>query len=99
MDLNSNSVPSRREGVLTQEAEGTLLLLSLDDGQYFSLDEVGQRMWDLCNGVRTVRQIAEALALEYEATADTIEQDALGLLGELKADGLVELVPRPSPAP
>jgi len=81
--------PRRNQQVLKQEAAGTAVLLDLDDGKYFSLDEVGGRVWDLCDGSRTVREIVTILGEEYDAPVTTIEQDVAELLGDLAKEDLI----------
>ena len=80
---------SHRPHILKQEAAGTVVLLNLHDGQYFALDGVGARVWNLCDGCRTVSEILAILGQEYEAPAPTIEQDVAGLMNELAKAELI----------
>ena len=80
-----------RERVLVQRAAGTMVLLDLDGGSYFALDEVSARVWELCDGEHGVRAIVEAIGAEYEAPQETIYEDVLAFLEEmLDEDLLVE---------
>mgnify|MGYP001019751219 CR=1 FL=1 len=81
--------PRRDERVLQQEAAGTLVLLCLESGQYYSLDEIGGRIWALCDGGHTAAEIAARLVEEYEAPAETIQDDVLALLTDLANENLV----------
>lgn len=67
------------------------MLLDLDGGTYFTLNEVGARIWELCDGQRSAAQISAAVAEEYDAPSQTIERDVLELLTELQAEGLVSV--------
>jgi len=75
--------------VLAQEASGTLILLRLDDGYYYALNEVGSRIWQLCDGVRTVSEVIATLSQEYAVSAETLERDSLELLEELAKEKLM----------
>jgi pyrroloquinoline quinone biosynthesis protein D len=86
-----SSRPRRNQRILQQEAAGTLVLLSLDEGQYYSLDEIGGRVWALCDGARGAADIAAVLAQEYDAPPATIQQDVLELLAELVKENLVDV--------
>lgn len=79
----------RRQHILQQEAAGTVVLLDVEDGRYFALDEVGGRAWDLCDGRRTVSEIAALIGEEYDAPADTIELDLGELMSHLANEDLV----------
>ncbi len=84
--------PRRREGVLTQQAADadTLILLDLEGGQYYALDEVGIRVWQLTDGTRGVAEIASLIAQEFNAPAATIEADIQELLMDLIHEKLVD---------
>lgn len=84
--------PQRGADIVWRRADAGVVVLKPSDGQYFSLDDVGGRIWELCEGERTVTEIADALAQEYEAPAAVIERDALELLDELESEGLVRAV-------
>jgi hypothetical protein len=75
--------------VLAQEADGEMVLLDVAAGSYFALNEVGSRVWGLCDGQRAVAEIRDAIAEEFDAPLDVIERDVRGLLEDLGGDGLV----------
>ncbi len=84
-----NARPQPRERVVAQRAKDEVVLLDLDAGTYFSLDEVGGRVWELCDGARTVTEILAVVVAEYDAPADVIEADVNRLLEELEAEALL----------
>jgi hypothetical protein len=81
--------PSRRDGVLAQQADDELVLLDVEAGTYFALNEVGAKVWELCDGARTVEQLLEIIGEEFDAPGDVIERDVRGLLEDLGSDRLV----------
>ncbi len=87
--IDAQSRPRRRERVLTQTAAGTLVLLDLDGGQYYSLDEVSARVWELCDGEHGVEGIVEAISAEYDAPVETIYEDVLAFLEEMLDEKLL----------
>jgi len=87
--IGPQSRPRRRERVLTQTAAGTVVLLDLDGGQYYSLDEVSARVWELCDGDNGVGGIVEAISAEYDAPAETIYEDVRAFLEEMLDEKLL----------
>ena len=83
----------RSERVIAQSTAGTTVLLSMDGGKYYSLDEVGSRVWELSDGSRTVAEIVALLGGEYEIQLETLERDVLELLTDLANENLVATVP------
>ena len=81
--------PGRGDRVLAQRAGDSLILLDPANGYYYALDDVGARIWELCDGARSVGDIVDVISCEYNAPAATIADDALELLNELVAEKLV----------
>jgi hypothetical protein len=79
---------AHQERILEQEAAGTVVLLTLDGGQYYALEGTGGRAWDLCNGHRTVSEIAAILASEYDAPPESIASDLITLFTDLANENL-----------
>jgi len=69
------------------------VLLGLDGGQYYSLEEVGSRIWELSDGTRTIAEIAQSLAGEFSQPPADIERDAVELVTDLAHENLVETLP------
>lgn len=87
--MTLQSRPKRKEQIVAQEGVNDFLLLNVHDGNYYSLNEVGGRIWSLCDGKHTVGQIVENLASEYDATTEVLSCDALELLDELRNKELI----------
>ncbi|MCU1426503.1 MAG: PqqD family protein [Actinomycetia bacterium] len=83
------SQPRRRERVLVERIEDETVLLDLDSGLYFALNEVGARVWELCDGARSVDEIVDVIAGEYDADGATVRTDVVELLAELVDERLL----------
>jgi len=74
---------------MVQEVEQQAVLLDVESGEYFSLNDVGKRVWDLCDGALTVAQVADVICSEYDVAPDTALEDTGFLLENLAGAGLV----------
>lgn len=79
----------RQEGVLAQEAHGRTVLLRLEDGGYYALDDVGAMIWELCDGSRAVSEIVALLCEEFDAPETTVQEDVLEFIGDLRRERLL----------
>lgn len=77
--------------VLVQEVGGEAVLLDLASEQYFGLDAVGTRIWELLAETPRLQDVATHLCTEFDATSATIEQDLLALVSQLADAGLVKV--------
>jgi Coenzyme PQQ synthesis protein D (PqqD) len=96
MNLSVATALERRSGVLVQQVktnDPSLVLLNPKNGEYYTLEPVGARVWQLCDGKRTLSEIAAIISQEYEQSPEVIESDILELAQELIDEELV--VPAP----
>ncbi len=64
------------------------ILIHLNTGVYYSLNDVGTAFWNLMDGQRTIGECADAVAAEYDAPRDVVLSDLLELAAELAAEDL-----------
>jgi hypothetical protein len=83
------AVPERNPQVIAQGTSEELVLLHLERGTYYSLDEVGSRIWELCDGTVTVEDIVTVLASEFDVSAATLRVDVAELLRSLSDEDLL----------
>lgn len=88
-----SSVVSISDQVLCQKVSGETVLLDLASEQYFGLDEVGTRFWELLTSQKPFHEIVHIMAEEYDASKLQIEQDLKELLLRLSDEGLVTVSP------
>src|SRR4051812_31261034 len=79
----------RAEHVMSAAEGDRTVLLDPVQGEYFGLDEVGTRIWELLPAHPTAAGLADRLFDEYDAPRQTLAADAARLLGELAARKLV----------
>ena len=68
-----------------------MVLLDLVHGLYFSLDDVGARMFVLISEHGELKAVHQALLEEYAVDSQQLEQDLLELTGQLVANGLLQI--------
>jgi len=89
IDLSTLVVVSPNQVSTTLGSEA--VILGADAGQYFGLNEVGARIWELVQKPVRVSAICQTLCTEYEVEASACESDVLELLNELRAKGLLDV--------
>src|ERR1700675_5056051 len=85
----SDSYPKRQEQIIAQKRWKDVLLFNMEDGSYYALNEVGSRIWELCDGTNGVEQMVCTVAKEYGAPTEIVELDVLELLEELRSKKLI----------
>lgn len=77
------------ETSVNQKVGDELVILNLETGHYFGLDEVGARMVELLEEHGQVDKVAAILAEEYDAPEAQIKNDLEELLRELVKNKLI----------
>lgn len=75
--------------VLFRELEGESVLLDLATEQYYVLDDVGTRMWQLLAQHGEVDAVVRHLVDEYDVLEDRLRGDLASLVASLVEAGLV----------
>lgn len=97
MPLSLDDVVRASRAQISSRLGEDTVILELDDGVYYGLDDVGSRVWELLKEPRAVRELRDAVVAEYDVDAERCAADLLGLLSEMAERGLVEVVGAPAP--
>jgi hypothetical protein len=69
-----------------------IILLHLENGNYYGLENVGARIWRLLEKPTKVREIERILLEEYDIEPDRCHEEVSQLLSDLIENGLVEVI-------
>jgi hypothetical protein len=80
-------VPS---GVIARQLSGEAIILDIESGTYFGLNEVGARIWEMLESGETLEAVCARLLEEFEVSREQLQGDVLALVDELKDRRLIE---------
>lgn len=94
MSDNDGRTPRIRiaPGVLSREVHGEAVLLHLDSGEYFGLDAMATRMWQLLSELGDPKRVESAICEEYDVEPQSASRDVKAFVSRLLEQRLVELV-------
>lgn len=95
-NLSPDTRLQRSETVLQSNLGAKSVMMDLDAGLYFGLNDVASRIWNLLEQPRTVTEIVSKLVAEYEIDPAECEPKVLAFADELITQHLVS--PAPSDA-
>ena len=90
--VNIDSVITKNTEIDDTDLDGEKVMMNLDKGQYFMMNEVGSRIWELIEGNTPIVNIIEALTNEYDVDEETSENTVMEFLGRLKNADLIKVV-------
>ena len=89
--ISDASIVKRSANQVCCDMGGESIILNLKSGIYYSLGEVGAKIWALTEQPMAITAIREAILKEYYVEADTCEHDVLAFVEEMDAAGLIEV--------
>ena len=82
---------SRSPSVVTAEVDGEIVMMSIEQGRYFGLDDIGSDIWKRIEPPCSFATLVDGLAADYEADRATIAADVQSLLGRMVEQDVVRL--------
>lgn len=92
--LTSDSLVVLNGGLVDAEVDGEVVALSIEHGTCYGLNQVGSRIWKLIEKPIRVSELCAALLAEYKVEPDVCEREVLDLLEQLRAEGMISLLPK-----
>ena len=91
LEISENAIISPTQGQISSELGDEAVILNLDSGVYYGLNEVGARVWELIQQPRSFSELLSALLEEYDVSLEACRQDLTAILMDLKSANLVEV--------
>ena len=87
--ISLDSIVSQKEDVDVTELNKEKIMMDLDKGKYFMLNETGSTIWDAINEPKSVLEIIESIVKEYDIDRETCESKVLEYLEKLRHEEIV----------
>jgi Coenzyme PQQ synthesis protein D (PqqD) len=71
--------------------EDEVIILGLETDQYYSLNAVGARLWQLLEQNLTLQEIHTALLVEYEVATEVLWEDLTRLIEVMAEEHLITI--------
>lgn len=85
-----NSTLRRSDEALSAKVGDELLMMSVQKGTYFNLNDVGTRIWELLAEPITLDDLVAALTAEYEVNTETARREVERFLVALRERDLLD---------
>ena len=90
-DIVDSTIISRSPSVLTAEVDGEVVMMSIEQGQYCGLDDIGSDIWKRIEPPCSFAALIDGLAVDYDADRATILADVHSLLLRMAEQDVVRL--------
>lgn len=70
MTLSSDTIIQRNDSVIFSDIDDQVVMMDLDSGDYFELNTVGTRIWELLETPTNVNDLVKTLLSEFDIAED-----------------------------
>ncbi len=81
--IGSDTIIRRNESLLFSKMDEEVVMLSIENSEYYGMNNVGSRIWELIEHPQKVGDLIQLLTKEYEVEQKECENDVLFYLDEL----------------
>ena len=89
--INLDTIINKNLEIDDTDLDGEKVMMNLDKGEYFMMNEVGSRIWEIISEPINVRRIIDTLCSEYEVDEETCKDTVVEFLGRLNNADLIKI--------
>lgn len=89
--ISTESVVNWADDIVASDIDDEKVMMSVEKGEYFGLDPIGSRVWELIEKPVKVGDLIDALLQKYDVDRETCEHDVLVFLQELHESGILQV--------
>jgi hypothetical protein len=82
----------KNEEIAWSELDEEIVLLDIEYGNYYTLNEMSALIWKLSDGRHKVSDIVGEILTLYDAEESQVRDDVLRILGDFNEKNLIELL-------
>jgi len=87
--INLQTTIKRNPELVSSDIDGETVMMSIEKGEYFGLDSVGSRIWELIENPIEVNRLIELLLEEFEVDREQCQADTFEFLNLLHDKNLL----------
>ena len=79
----------QKEGNVVSDMDGEKVMLSVHNGKYYNLGEIGGVIWGLMDAPKSIKELVDRLTAEYDVSPEECEGQVQSFLNMLKKEELI----------
>ena len=90
-EIGPDTVLQRKQDVLFNEVDGEVVMLSIENGEYYGMDKVAARIWNLLERPQSLKNLISALKHSYDVSDEKCINDTVSFLIKLNERKLITI--------
>ncbi len=88
-EITTATTISQIEEIVASDIDGETVMMSIENGEYYGLDDIGSRIWELIEKPVKVSDLIDTLLERFDVDRETCKKDVLKFLNELNEDRIL----------
>ena len=88
-EIGPETILQRKADLLFNEIDGEVVMLSIENSEYYGMDKVGSRIWELLEKPLSFKGLVVKLMEEYEVSEEQCAEETMAFLKKLTDKKLV----------
>ena len=90
-ELTDVPIVKRLPDQVSCDLSGEAVILNLNSGMYYGIDEIGAFIWSALDEPRTLEYLREIILQGYRVDKETCDRDVTAFLTDMQSAGLIEI--------
>lgn len=89
INIGPDTIIQRNPDLLYNEIDREVVMLSIENSEYYGMDQVGSRIWEILEKPVSLKQLISSLTEEYEVNDQQCAEDIQNFLQGLVRKNLI----------
>jgi hypothetical protein len=90
-DIGPDTILQRKPGLLFNQIDGEVVMLSIENSEYYGMDKVGSRIWELLEIPITLKELIVTLMNEFEVSEEKCKIESIEFIQKLLTKKLLKI--------
>lgn len=90
--INLDTVISRRDALLSNNLGNDVVMMDIEQGNYYGLEAVAARIWELTEQPVSVNSLCVNLMAEYDISPEKCREEVVEFLDDLLQHKIIQIV-------
>ena len=91
LSLQLSTIVKQSPKQVNTDLDGDTIIMNIDNGVYFSLDDISTKIWDLISEPNSISQVCEKLIKTYDVSMEQCEKQVIAFFNDLSKEGLLSI--------
>jgi hypothetical protein len=88
-EIYTQTTIQREQGMIQAVIDGETIMMNVENGDYYGLDSIASRIWELIETPQTVGALKKQLLEEYAVDDAQCENDVIHFLAEMAEEKII----------